>query len=222
MLMIADASVDTQDLTGSSPLHEAASQWSAAYVTELLRRGARVGIRDQYGETPLFGAVQNHRDQTVVTVMLQYGSDPNVRNSIGQCPLDVALPEIRQSLTFVQNKRDRYDFLFFGGKNWNFFNFLCSIVYERKENWFYQSKPSSSSLGMGMGDNRFLFNEEMSKKSIYFYFFFNFFLIFYYFYHFFSFFLFIILYLLLNLKIMNYFILFYFIIFLLFTIFEIF
>ncbi len=54
----------------------------------LLRRGARVDYRDRWGNTVLHTMV--HRDPALVRLLIKYGADPRARDRFGRTPIDRA------------------------------------------------------------------------------------------------------------------------------------
>lgn len=56
----------------------------------LIRRGAKVNVRDTYGNTPLHYCGIVPKTYSVAKILLQSGADPNIKNVRGKTPLDLA------------------------------------------------------------------------------------------------------------------------------------
>ena len=83
-------------------LHNAAMVSQPTTVEFLLKHGAEINVRNKYGETPLFLAVQSKRLENVV-LLLNAGADLSIADSDdGESPLERAagrgLPEIMKVL----------------------------------------------------------------------------------------------------------------------------
>ena len=85
------ANVDAQDYVDFSALHFAAQNFHLASAEALLRAGAKVDLRDSYGNTPLGRAVVNSRGRgEMIRLLLKYGADPSAKNKSGNSPLETA------------------------------------------------------------------------------------------------------------------------------------
>lgn len=85
---------DAQDARGFTALHFAAQESRPDIVAVLLSAGASVGLVDQHGNTPLFTAVHNYRDddsRECVTPLLLAGADRHRTNASGVSPESLAL-----------------------------------------------------------------------------------------------------------------------------------
>ena len=85
----ADPNIKTKH-DGRTPLHYAAAEGRLAVVGALLKYGAIVDVKDNYGKTPLYLATTNaHTD--VVSYLLKKGADPNTRDEKwSETPLHLA------------------------------------------------------------------------------------------------------------------------------------
>ena len=72
------------------PLYYAVREKKLAVMKALLNTGAKVGVRDRHGQTPLYLAVVNSESSVTLTTLLKAGADPNARNNRGQTPLHYA------------------------------------------------------------------------------------------------------------------------------------
>ena len=70
---------------GRTPLHWTAIKSTAANITALLRRGAKVNVRNLDGETPLTFAA--NKDTAIVITLLDAGADVNAKNRTGTTSL---------------------------------------------------------------------------------------------------------------------------------------
>ncbi|HEY3416578.1 MAG TPA: ankyrin repeat domain-containing protein [Armatimonadota bacterium] len=69
--------VEASNQDGMTPLHFAAYLGDEKLVCELVRRGARINVRDVYGRTPLYFAT-SQRHVAAVRALLHAGADPNI------------------------------------------------------------------------------------------------------------------------------------------------
>jgi ankyrin repeat protein len=89
--LVAGANPNAQDDNGWTPLHFAAQAVSESVTALLLAAGADVGVKDTFGNTPLFRAVFCARgDGSVITALLEAGANPNEANKSGVTPLGLA------------------------------------------------------------------------------------------------------------------------------------
>ena len=86
------AEIDQQDRDGWSALHYAVSGKHVDFAANLLQRGANVGLKDVYGNTPLWTATFNARDKNyaLVKLLVNGGADPTSKNNVDKTPFDVA------------------------------------------------------------------------------------------------------------------------------------
>jgi len=81
--------VDFAGYEGIAPLHYAATNGHHEVVEELIRKGAKVDIRNNNGSTPLFLAVhRNHVE--ACKILVQHGADVNAVDGKGSTPLCLA------------------------------------------------------------------------------------------------------------------------------------
>ena len=71
----------------------------------LLNYNADPNLRDGFGRTPLFAAVENN-NEPIVEVLLKGGADPRVPDETGKTAIDIA----RENLTKYQNAKLRGNF----------------------------------------------------------------------------------------------------------------
>lgn len=83
LLLQRGALADAVDLTGRTPLHEAAWHGHSNMAELLLRRGASAAACSQMGLTPLHGAAALGRTLLVTRLMAAPGSDPDVKDLRG-------------------------------------------------------------------------------------------------------------------------------------------
>ncbi|WP_371219232.1 ankyrin repeat domain-containing protein [Orientia tsutsugamushi] len=76
-------------------MHAAASssRENINIATLLLKKGADVNIKNQYGSTPLHAAVY-HKHINIATLLLKKGADVNIKNQYGYTPLHLASQRI--------------------------------------------------------------------------------------------------------------------------------
>jgi ankyrin repeat protein len=93
------AKLNQPDRGGVSPLHRAVRARSAAAVGQLLKSGAKVNsVVTKKGTTPLHLAVQStgaggtagsvNLQYEIIELLLQYGADPNAKDSRGKTVFD--------------------------------------------------------------------------------------------------------------------------------------
>ena len=68
----------------------------------LLKHGADVNAKDNYGETPLHYAMQSSRRQDVAQLLLKHGADVNAKDNNGRTPLYNA---VRIPVAFMSRRR---------------------------------------------------------------------------------------------------------------------
>jgi uncharacterized protein len=77
---IATVDVKARDDVGRTPLHWAAANGTSANITALLKRGAKVNVRNLDGGTPLTFAASG--DTAIVITLLDAGADVNARGGL--------------------------------------------------------------------------------------------------------------------------------------------
>jgi ankyrin repeat protein len=95
-LLRARANINAQDARGNSVLHLAIRDIPASKhreIVELLLKqpGIDASLWDEHGDSPLHAAVIRNEEIAIVELLLQYGSDINIRNIEGKIPLYVAI-----------------------------------------------------------------------------------------------------------------------------------
>jgi ankyrin repeat protein len=86
--------INAQDKNGWTPLHFAAQEGSVEVSKFLIKSGANVHIKDDIGNTPLWVATMNsHKDDEVIKLLANSGSDPNEKNYHDVSPMDIE-PEL--------------------------------------------------------------------------------------------------------------------------------
>lgn len=90
LVLEAGADVNARDVSGMTPLHQAAANNSNDTLALLLEDGADVNARENFGATPLhFAALANAT--TTAAVLLEVGADVNARDDNGATPLQMAV-----------------------------------------------------------------------------------------------------------------------------------
>jgi ankyrin repeat protein len=83
--------INERDKNGWTPLHFAAQEYAVHAVIELLRLGAKVDLKDSFGNTALFRAVFCSRGKgDIIKLLLDAGSDPDLKNNHGVSPRKLA------------------------------------------------------------------------------------------------------------------------------------
>ncbi|MDT0630091.1 ankyrin repeat domain-containing protein, partial [Alteromonas sp. W364] len=83
--------VNKEDNRGWTPLHFAAQENAVEATSELLRLGAKVDLKDYFGNTALFRAVFCSRGKgDIIQLLLRAGSDPDLENNHGVSPRKLA------------------------------------------------------------------------------------------------------------------------------------
>ncbi|KAK2725977.1 26S proteasome non-ATPase regulatory subunit 10-like [Artemia franciscana] len=91
MLLEAGSQVDREDSFGKTPLMYACSIGSFETVKCLLESGARQDLRDVHGNSALHHATESKLDPRIIHLLLEFGADPNARNSEELAPLHLIL-----------------------------------------------------------------------------------------------------------------------------------
>ena len=87
-LLRSGADANLQDHQGLASLHFAAMKHDVATARTLITFGARIDIRDSWGNSPLFRAVyqRSERRNEFIALLLRYGADPDAVNNYGSSP----------------------------------------------------------------------------------------------------------------------------------------
>ena len=84
------ANIDHQDRIGYSALHFIAQNKQVALAEKFLNWGADPNAADLHGNTPLWTAVFNSKDESgVVKLLLKHGANPYIMNKHGKSPKDM-------------------------------------------------------------------------------------------------------------------------------------
>ena len=90
-LLARGADPNVSDTAGWRPLHFAAQRQNAVQIRMLLKAGAEIDACDGYGNTPLFRAVFNYReDGETIRALVAGGADPDRSNKSGISPRSLA------------------------------------------------------------------------------------------------------------------------------------
>lgn len=102
LLLPNGAEVNIQDARLKTPLHVAVERGNEDMVLLLLEGDASVAIIDIAGGTPLHAALLGNPEKEIVDLLIQYDSDIEYKNLLGQTPLCIAIrsnfPAIAQYL----------------------------------------------------------------------------------------------------------------------------
>ncbi len=89
--LMQGADSDDVDKSGWCALHFAAQNCSKTAVGKLLKAGAKLEQRDQYGNTPLWCATMSYYGhEEVISTLLAAGADPDAENKGGISPRSLA------------------------------------------------------------------------------------------------------------------------------------
>ncbi|WP_440137020.1 ankyrin repeat domain-containing protein [Hymenobacter mellowenesis] len=81
------ANINHQDRIGYSALHFIAQNKQVKIAAKFLKSGANPNAIDVHGNTPLWTAIFNSKDEKgVVKLLLEYGANPNIVNKHGKSP----------------------------------------------------------------------------------------------------------------------------------------
>jgi ankyrin repeat protein len=92
-LMAAGADVMAKDAGGHTTLMFAAAGGEVSLIRELARRGVDVSARATNGTTALLSAASGEEPSELVSVLLELGANPDVRDETGRTPLLIAAAE---------------------------------------------------------------------------------------------------------------------------------
>ncbi len=99
-LLDAGADINARDLSGETPLIQAAGLGCREMVALLLGGGAEVNARDEGQETALFKAAR-HGYAEVCGALLGAGAELNIQNDMQENVWDVVLPRKREQVLSV-------------------------------------------------------------------------------------------------------------------------
>jgi len=91
-LLNSKADVNTKDIDGDTPLHDAAINGYTDAVKMLLKRGADLNVRNKDNMTALHVALNCHEDKRhdIISDLINFNADVNVRDNNGKTPLQIA------------------------------------------------------------------------------------------------------------------------------------
>lgn len=99
--------VNLQDDNGWCPMHFYAQDRNILAIEVALRNGANPNLVDSHGNSPLWTAIMNARNELAcVKALLEAGSNPTHKNSYGHSPLDIGLDSSRAELRNIFEKYD--------------------------------------------------------------------------------------------------------------------
>ena len=113
-LLELGADVDVRNYKGKTALHCAAKAGFLKVIHLLIEKGAAIDAVDNNGETALFEAIRStikngEKQRAALEALLAKGADPNVKNSKGQTPLQVAQRMRRADAGKIVALLRRYD-----------------------------------------------------------------------------------------------------------------
>jgi ankyrin repeat protein len=83
--------IEAPDERGRTRLHRAVNHGAEHAVAALLKAGAQVDSRDEWGNTPLWLAVYHHHGSSpIVEALVQHHADPTIENRHGISALQLA------------------------------------------------------------------------------------------------------------------------------------
>jgi ankyrin repeat protein len=89
LLLNRGATIDEKDNTGSTSLMFACYQGHFLIVKLLLEHGSIVNLTNNHGDTALHSACKKQSNIPVITELLKYGADPNIKNKYNEKPIDI-------------------------------------------------------------------------------------------------------------------------------------
>ena len=89
LLLKNGATIDEKDNTGSTSLMFACYRGHFDIVKLLLEHGAIVNLTNNHGDTALHRACIKNSNIPVITELLKYGADPNIKNKYNKKPIDI-------------------------------------------------------------------------------------------------------------------------------------
>lgn len=89
LLLKKGATIDDKDNTGSTSLMFACYRGHFDIVKLLLEHGAIVNLTNNHGDTALHRACKKQSNIPVITELLKYGADPNIKNKYNKKPIDI-------------------------------------------------------------------------------------------------------------------------------------
>ena len=98
---------ETPGMQNEEPIHVAA--WHNSHtgnIDLLLVRGAKIDVKDEYEETPLFYAVKGKYPEIMIPYLLYCGADIDERNDYGQTPFLAALDYLDNPLPVLTILKD--------------------------------------------------------------------------------------------------------------------
>ena len=83
--------INKQDKNGWSALHYAVNFGYYNLAQDLVKNGASIDVQDTFGNTPLWRAVFNFRDDgKIITLLLKHGANKDLKNKSGVSPAELA------------------------------------------------------------------------------------------------------------------------------------
>ncbi|KXJ12819.1 Ankyrin repeat, PH and SEC7 domain containing protein secG [Exaiptasia diaphana] len=102
----ANISLEGQNASGGTPIHEAAYQGKLSCLRVFLKFGANVNLRDREGWTPLHAAICGG-DANSVLLLLKHGASINATANDGIKPIDMAIQSEDEEITKALLQADR-------------------------------------------------------------------------------------------------------------------
>lgn len=92
--------VEHQDINGQTALHFAVQEELVEVVNLLLSYPSiKLNTKDNWGNTPLWRAIMNEVEQSIIISLLEKGADLNIKNDSDVAPIDLldeALPRVQK------------------------------------------------------------------------------------------------------------------------------